>query len=40
MRGSTVGTLALLIYRPDATATFTAFVIQIFGIAAVAAGTF
>ncbi|WP_029259748.1 MULTISPECIES: hypothetical protein [unclassified Microbacterium] len=35
-----VGTLALLFFRPDATATFTAFVIQILGIAAVAAGTF
>lgn len=35
-----LGTVALLIYRPDASATFTAFVVQILGIAVVAAGTF
>ncbi|MDZ5145329.1 hypothetical protein [Microbacterium testaceum] len=35
-----VGSVVLLIHRPDATATFTAFVVQILGIAAVAAGTF
>lgn len=35
-----VGMLALLIWRPDATATFTAFIVQILGIAVVAAGTF
>lgn len=35
-----VGTLILLVYRPDASATFIAFLIQILGIATVAAGTF
>lgn len=35
-----LGTVALLILRPDASATFTAFVVQILGIAVVAAGTF
>lgn len=35
-----VGTAALLIFRPDASATFTAFIVQILGIAVVAAGTF
>lgn len=35
-----IGSVVLLIHRPDATATFTAFVVQILGIAAVAAGTF
>jgi len=35
-----IGTGLLLAFRPDATATFTAFIVQILGIAAVAAGTF
>lgn len=35
-----VGMVALLMWRPDATATFTAFIVQILGIAVVAAGTF
>lgn len=35
-----VGSLVLLIHRPDATATFTAFVMQTLGLVAVAAGTF
>lgn len=35
-----VGAIVLLLHRPDATATFTAFVVQILGIAAIAAGTF
>lgn len=35
-----IGMVALLIWRPDATATFTAFIVQILGIAVVAAGTF
>jgi hypothetical protein len=35
-----IGMVALLMWRPDATATFTAFIVQILGIAVVAAGTF
>lgn len=35
-----IGAMVLLIHRPDATATFTAFVVQTLGLVAVAAGTF
>lgn len=35
-----VGAGVLLVVRPDASATFTAFVVQILGLVAVAAGTF
>lgn len=34
------GMIVLLIHRPDATATFTAFIVQILGLVVVAAGTF
>lgn len=37
---SIVGVVLLLIIRPDATATFTAFVVQILALVSVAAGTF
>lgn len=35
-----LGSIVLLIHRPDATATFTSFVVQTLGLVAVAAGTF
>lgn len=35
-----IGAIVLLIHRPDATATFTALLIQVLGLVAVAAGTF
>lgn len=35
-----VGTLILIIHRPDATATFTSFLLTILSIVSVAAGTF
>lgn len=35
-----IGAVVLLVHRPDATATFTAFVVQILGLVTLAAGTF
>lgn len=35
-----VGTLVLMIHRPDATATFTSFLLTILSLVSVAAGTF
>lgn len=35
-----IGTMILLIHRPDASATFTSFIVTILGLVSVAAGTF